>query len=72
MASPMPMPSGFVLKKGSKMRATCSGGMPSPVSATSISMKASAWLRVVMLSVRAPLDPRMASMALPARLMTTC
>ena len=33
---PVPCPTGLVVKKGSKTLVSCSGGMPVPVSATSI------------------------------------
>jgi hypothetical protein len=33
--SPVPSPTGFVVKNGSKMRVWTSGGIPSPVSAIS-------------------------------------
>src|ERR1700722_19177352 len=35
--SPMPMPSGFVVKKGSKMRCAIAGSSPGPVSPTATS-----------------------------------
>jgi len=33
-AQPVPVPTPLVVKPGSKMRATCSGAMPRPVSLT--------------------------------------
>ena len=37
--SPVPMPTGLVVKNGSKMRASRSGAMPVPVSCTSTSTR---------------------------------
>ena len=79
----MPLPTSLVVKNGSKILAITSGGMPQPVSSTSISTYSPAATpdpdsfrlsRSLMLRVRmASVPPSgMASRALTARLMITC
>src|SRR4029453_902439 len=51
--SPVPWPTGLVVKNGSKIRFMCSAGMPQPVSST-ISHASSALLSVVNVTVPCP------------------
>ena len=71
--SPRPAPGGFVVKNGSNSRARADSGMPGPVSATTISAKASsaASARTVIESRRTS-QPCIASSALAKRLTSTC
>ncbi|VUD74664.1 hypothetical protein MET9862_05297 [Methylobacterium symbioticum] len=77
--SPVPLPTSLVVKKGSKMRGSTSGGMPEPVSVSETAAKAlrePAWPRMrgigrpaVRRSVSVP-SPAMASRALTAMLIS--
>src|SRR5439155_11404144 len=59
--NPVPMPTGFVVKKGSKMRACSAGGTPGPVSVTaSVTRVRVASHRVVRVNCRRADDSRSA------------
>ena len=73
MARPMPIPSGLVVKKGSKILAISSSPMPFPRSRTKTSMVCSSHRRVPMLSTRCSSGtPYIDSKPLRARFTTTC
>ena len=65
--SPVPCPTGLVVKNGSKIRLRTSGAMPGPVSSISTTAQSSS-RRVRIVNVP---DPSMASRALSIRLVHT-
>jgi hypothetical protein len=70
--SPVPMPTGLVVKKGSKMRGSTSGGMPVPVSLTATTAWPRSSFRVAMrISLEWVRPSGMAWAALTSRLRNT-
>ena len=69
--SPVPLPTGLVVKNGSKILLTTSGGMPLPVSATRMRAVPSPGVSVSTV-IRPPPLPSMASPAFMHRLRRTC
>ena len=71
IASPMPKPSAFVVKNGSKTRSTSSAAMPSPESCTASSMYGAVGTTVHTVTFRVA-PPAAAAMALVSRFRITC